>query len=171
MKTDFSKEKSGFTLIELLVVVSIISILSSTIMVAVQDARNKANDKALYASAIQLRNALELYKEDHGGLYPGESESNFYVGYMKTSTGQINTSSLSLTFNYSAFVLMMKPYINDELLESPYPNAWFYYGHDPNWKCSNQSKTPRYTLIIQPKSSMGLPTSPYYSGRCLSSPE
>jgi prepilin-type N-terminal cleavage/methylation domain-containing protein len=43
MNTKFSK---GFTLIELLVVVSIISLLSSVVLAAVKDAREKAQAKA-----------------------------------------------------------------------------------------------------------------------------
>lgn len=173
-------KKSGFTLIELLVVISIIGLLSSVTLAAVQDARNKTKDKALYESALQLRTALELYKENNNGVYPGELDNPdlFYVGYMKSSGGTVNTSSYTPTFNYTAFSNMMQPYIKEKLLHSPYTNVWFYYAHDGpgNYKCAGQTNTPRYILLIQPRESMGLPgyslngvVSTTY--RCISAPE
>jgi prepilin-type N-terminal cleavage/methylation domain-containing protein len=61
----------GFTLIELLVVVAIISILSSVIMIGVQDVRNKSKVSKLKADFVQIRNAAELYKNDTDN-YPND---------------------------------------------------------------------------------------------------
>jgi len=62
-------KKSGFTLIELLVVISIIALLSSVIFASLNNARIKARDAQRMSDMSQIRNALELYKNDYG-LYP-----------------------------------------------------------------------------------------------------
>lgn len=64
--------KKGFTLIELLVVISIIALLSTIVLGALQDARAKARDRALASSVMQLQNAIEIYKTNHG-TYPGQT--------------------------------------------------------------------------------------------------
>jgi prepilin-type N-terminal cleavage/methylation domain-containing protein len=61
--------KRGFTLIELLVVISIISLLSTVVLVSVQDARQRAEYRKFGSELVQLRNALQLYAQDHGGDY------------------------------------------------------------------------------------------------------
>ncbi len=53
--------KTGFTLIELLVVIGIIGILSSIVLVSVNQARMKARDARRKSDLIQLRTALHLY--------------------------------------------------------------------------------------------------------------
>lgn len=70
----WQNKKSGFTLIELLVVISIISLLSVIIMASLNSARSKGRDSERLQSMRELRNALELYKSDHGS-YPGSDGS------------------------------------------------------------------------------------------------
>lgn len=62
----------GFTLIELLVVISIIALLSSVVLASLNAARSKARDSERLADGRQLRNALELYRNDFGS-YPSTS--------------------------------------------------------------------------------------------------
>lgn len=59
----------GFTLIELLVVISIISLLASVVLAALNNARTKAQDAQRIQDLGQLHNALALYYDDHGA-YP-----------------------------------------------------------------------------------------------------
>ncbi len=63
------EKQKGFTLIELLIVISIISLLSSFVLVAVNSARAKSRDAVRYQAAKQIKNALELYYTNNG-YYP-----------------------------------------------------------------------------------------------------
>lgn len=66
----FSSRNKGFTLIELLVVISIISLLSTVVLASLGNARAKARDAQRKLIVKQLQTALELYRNDKGGLYP-----------------------------------------------------------------------------------------------------
>jgi prepilin-type N-terminal cleavage/methylation domain-containing protein len=59
----------GFTLIELLVVVAIISLLSSIVLAAMQEARAKARDAKRFLEIKSLVNAVEIFRTDKGS-YP-----------------------------------------------------------------------------------------------------
>lgn len=63
------KNSRGFTLIELLVVISIISVLSSVVLASLNTARTKSRDVRRLSDIRQIRNALELYRNDNGA-YP-----------------------------------------------------------------------------------------------------
>lgn len=76
----FSPKKigAGFTLIELLVVISIIGLLASVVLVALNNARMKSRDTRRLADMTQIQKALEIYYNKYNG-YPdvnnyGESE-------------------------------------------------------------------------------------------------
>lgn len=65
-KNKFGQTKGGFTLIELLVVISIIGLLSSISLTALNVARNKAKDAVVLQSVGQLVNVLNLNYLDRG---------------------------------------------------------------------------------------------------------
>jgi len=75
----FLRNKKGFTLIELLVVVAIISLLSSIVFASVNTARAKTRNAKRKEDLVQVRTALELYANDHNGLYPN-SVGNTWQG-------------------------------------------------------------------------------------------
>lgn len=73
----FARRKSlrchGFTLIEILIVISIIALLSSLILVAVNKARKSANEAIVKTEVSSLAQALEQYLQEESE-YPGVSK-------------------------------------------------------------------------------------------------
>lgn len=63
------RNQKGFTLIELLVVIAIIGLLSSVILVGMNNARTKSRDARRLTDMQQVRSAMDLYFS-HGAGYP-----------------------------------------------------------------------------------------------------
>jgi prepilin-type N-terminal cleavage/methylation domain-containing protein len=66
------KQRKGFTLVELLVVISIIGLLSTLAVVALNQARVRARDSKRLSDIKQIQTALELHYADQG-VYPVEA--------------------------------------------------------------------------------------------------
>ncbi len=62
--------QAGFTLVELLIVVIIIAILAAIVVPQFSTATADAQEAALDANLAGLRSAIELYRVQHGGVYP-----------------------------------------------------------------------------------------------------
>ncbi len=85
----FGKQK-GFTLIELLVVIAIIGVLSSIVLVAINNARTKARDSKRMSEIRQMRSALDLYITTYN-QYP-DSDSAGCGGWDTPGNGTFLTS-------------------------------------------------------------------------------
>jgi prepilin-type N-terminal cleavage/methylation domain-containing protein len=66
-----TRGRAGFTLIEILIVISIIGLVASLILVAIQQGRKKAMVAATRVEVSSLGNALEQYVQDES-VYPGQ---------------------------------------------------------------------------------------------------
>ena len=61
----------GFTLVELLIVVIILAILAAIVIPQFSSATVDAQEASLDSNLNALRSAIDLYRVQHGGVYPG----------------------------------------------------------------------------------------------------
>lgn len=66
-----NKRVKGFTLIELLVSITIIGILSTIILAALNNSRKEANDAKVKTQLSATRSRAELFFDSHSGSYNG----------------------------------------------------------------------------------------------------
>lgn len=64
--------QQGFTLVELLIVVIILAILAAIVIPQFSSATVDAQESALDSNLNALRSAIDLYKVQHNGKYPGQ---------------------------------------------------------------------------------------------------
>ena len=156
--------KKGFTLIELLVVISIISLLSSVILAGVKVARDKANHRAFRSEIMQFVNALEMFRNDHGGRYPNEVNTAIHeypYWYQGCNNGLSNCRDERTEYSSvdGPLETVMSKYING------LPNArgangqfsWWFHENVPatnysniKYRCTGDSVIPRYLIMIPP---------------------
>lgn len=143
--------KKGFTLIELLVVISIIGLLSSVTLAAIQSARTKADDTQRNRLAEEYQKALTLYYDDHDSYpYPaGLSDDWRCLGdYIDNICGFVSQSwpqgtipeesqiNNALTPQYFSVLPLAKPFTFDflgdlETFEGPIYKCFSYSSLTP----------------------------------------
>lgn len=95
-------EKTGFTIIELLTVMSIIVILMSIMVPALNRVRRFAKKVEQRAQFYAIEKALEEYRDDHDGKYPDSSRYDTddpckpYCGAMKLAEAMIGQDGMGL---------------------------------------------------------------------------
>lgn len=119
-------QQSGFTLVELLVVIAIIGLLSSVVLVSLDNARKKARDAKRKSELKQMKAPLEHYYNDNGE-YPPETycdSSRGACGHSCPCSG--NSWDTNSSF-YKAFV--GNDYVST-LPEDPLNNSNYYYSYE-----------------------------------------
>ena len=138
----YIKSSKGFTLIEVLVVIAIISLLSSVVLAALNDARAEARDNANIKAAIELQKAIELYKVEKG-YYPHEDSSvpaPTSAGYYTYGTTKGSTfSPQPASFNLQS---MLSNYISRfPISEKNSGNIVYAANYTTKWNCANSETT------------------------------
>lgn len=141
----------GFTLIELLVVMTILGLLASIILIAVDESREKSRNAARNTTIQEYRKALELMRTNEGG-YVGDtsfqclgdySDDNCWtdgVGFSENAA--LNTALLpyislpagDFVENYEGFVFRVCPTggagCSASFTDEVYEIRWFLEGTD-----------------------------------------
>ncbi|MEI6660470.1 MAG: prepilin-type N-terminal cleavage/methylation domain-containing protein [bacterium] len=104
MKFLKSHQNRGFTLVELLVVISIISLLSSVVLSALNSARAKGRDARRKSDIHQIQLALELYYDANGSYPPSPA-------YALPGTQPNNAWDNSADASWTNLQAALSPYI------------------------------------------------------------
>ena len=96
--------QAGFTLVELLIVVIIIAILAAIIVPQFSTATIDAQEAALDANLSAMRSAIELYRVQHNGMYPGRNVSSGGTGC--TAPGAVGTGAVDTAQAFTDQMLM-----------------------------------------------------------------
>lgn len=66
---------AGFTLVEILVVVLILAVLAAIVIPRFTSATEQGRDSTLRMDLSRVRQALEVYKQEHNGEYPTDAST------------------------------------------------------------------------------------------------
>jgi len=123
-------DRSGFTLVELLIVVIILGVLAAIAIPQFGSNTEDAKVASLDTSLTELRNAIELYYHQHGGVYPGavketdgtavatagEAQAAFVKQLMLySSSAGVTNGSKDATYKYG-------PYVKKGIPTNPFNN-------------------------------------------------
>ena len=112
--------QSAFTLIELLLVVVILGILAAVAIPQFSDSSGEARASTLQSNLAVLRNAIEYYRVNHNGKFPGYPAA----GGTPTEAETINQLTLSSKVDGSSAAIGTAgfgfgPYIRERLPTNP----------------------------------------------------
>lgn len=106
------KNQKGFTLIELLVVIAIIGILAALVLVALGNARTKAQDARIKSNVSQYRTLGEVYYDANSASYTGFEDCvrtatlADCAGSIEGSIGALNSDLNTVYGNGSGIITM-----------------------------------------------------------------
>ncbi len=93
MKSVAGSVQRGFTLVELLIVVIILAILAAIVIPQFSSATVDAQESALDSNVNSLRSAIDLYRAQHNGKFPGAVAATGATCTVGTAgAGAINTA-------------------------------------------------------------------------------
>lgn len=88
----------GFTLIELLIVVIILAILAAIVIPQFSNSTRDAQEATMDANLASMRSAVELYKVQHNGVYPGTAAATGGTACTGTTATAASTALSSQAF-------------------------------------------------------------------------
>lgn len=123
-------QNKGFTLIELLVVIAVISLLSATVLVSFEGARQRGRIARAQADLYELRNDILLLEHDTG-LHPNKLSLTPCV---QNPEVYLNSCAAGLQCSDGGFPNWNGPYV-EEVPKDPWGT---YYYFDPDYTCADQ---------------------------------
>lgn len=151
-------KKQGFTLIELLVVVAIIGTLSGIVMASLQNARKKTYNAVRNDNAMQIANALELYRVNNNNTLPTTGGVWKCVG-MNSNTATPNCWGASAFTGSTSLFANLTTYMKSGIPIDPAPglvggSTHYVYGSSVGPYASNPAGA-YLTWVVQ---NLGQPT-------------
>ncbi len=145
-KTKYKVVNKGFTLIELLVVIAIIGLLATVVMTSLSVSRARAEIAKVLTDYKSLSNALELYRQNNNGTYPGDPDISNPI------------SIADLTSTYLSDYLKQVPSVSPAVINmnAGIPNPDVYYaqnplgGTHPRYYCGDENSNQDYVLYFTP---------------------
>jgi type II secretion system protein G len=137
--------RKGFTLIELLIVIAIIGVLASIVLVALNGAREEAQNAKARQELNGIRSAIEVMAVDTqewpGHQIPGEINN---IGVNEISNIAATNVGLSDNPSGDPYTGWNGPYVEATMLD-PWGNPYFF---DTDYDLNGGVGTPEYVVVL-----------------------
>jgi prepilin-type N-terminal cleavage/methylation domain-containing protein len=94
----------GFSLVELVIVVVIIGIIAAIAVPRISRGAKGAGDSALRGSLAGLRNAIDMYAAEHGGVFPAGTQTEIVDRLTKRTDAAGNVGTTAGTHIYGPYL-------------------------------------------------------------------
>lgn len=108
MKRNRSTKRRGFSLLEVVIVVAIIAILAAIGIPRMSRGAKGASDSALTGDLATLRNAIDLYAAEHGGIFPTITDCNDQLTQYTDLSGNVNPTKTT-AYIYGPYMRSIPP--------------------------------------------------------------
>jgi len=103
-----AKRRGGFSLLELVVVVGIIGIIAAIAIPRFSRATVGAMDAALTGDLAVMRNAIDMFKAEHGGTFPTLANIVAQLTTYSDASGNTNATKTT-TYIYGPYLRKVPP--------------------------------------------------------------